>query len=200
MMTAELLDKHIWPQIQHMLSLDAYFKLTVRARELAGGHDGIVAELIESGYVISQTIAVRKLCDNRRDVFSLRRLLVDENTNKQMDDLLQRLDSGCGHVCSLVNDYVAHTANHLRRKNIAEWNLQVGHLIEAQKAICQVAVIFDRDRLKRKNYVGLIPVEHFDMEQEFKGWVGEEHIQQLWDFLHEHHKEVNAWIPGSEVS
>ena len=190
---SEMLDSHIWPQIQTMMLYDAYFKLMVRARELTGELNGPLAELVENGYVTSQTIAIRRLCDNRRDVISLRRLLVDANTNNQMDDLLQKLDS-CDHVCSLVNGYVAHTANPLRRRNVSDWNLQVGHLIEAQKAICEVAVIFDRDRLRRKNYVALIPTAHFDM-QEFRGWVPEASIEKLWEFWHEHNQTVNAWIP-----
>jgi hypothetical protein len=190
---SEMLDSHIWPQIQTMMLHDAYFKLMVRARELTGELNGPLAELVENGYVISQTIAIRRLCDNRRDVISLRRLLVDANTNNQMNDLLQKLDS-CDHVCDLVNNYVAHTANPFLRRNIIDWNLQVGHLVEAQKAICEVAVIFDRDRLQRKNYVALIPTPHFDV-QEFRGWVPEASIEKLWEFWHEHKDIVNAWIP-----
>lgn len=185
---SESLDRHIWPQIQTMMTHDAYFKLMVRVRELTGELNGPLAGLIEDGYVTSQTIAIRRLCDHRKDVISLRRLLEGEN------DLLQKLDS-CKHVCGLVNEYVAHTANPLLPRNASDWNLNVGHLTEAQKAICEVAVIFDRDRLGRKCYVALIPVPQFDLMEEFKNWVPEASIEQLWEFWHEHNQTVNAWIP-----
>jgi hypothetical protein len=202
----EMLDKHIWPQIHAMMLNDAYFKLMGHARELTGEFNGPIAGLIEAGYVASQTVAIRRLCDSRRDVVSIRRLLLDARvndlvSNDQLDNLSQRLDS-CDHICELVNNYVAHTANPVRKKNIREWNLQVGHLIEAQKAICEVAVIFDRDLLQRKNYVKLIPVHQVgELMQDFRNWVPEESIEKLWEFWHLHNRTVNAWIPsGIELS
>jgi hypothetical protein len=55
------LDQHIWPQIQTMMLNDAYFKLMRRARGLTGEFNGPIAGLIEVGYVISQTLAIRRL-------------------------------------------------------------------------------------------------------------------------------------------
>lgn len=74
------LDQHIWPQIQTMMLNDAYFKLMGRARELTGEFNGPIAGLIEVGYVTSQTIAIRRLSDNRQDVISLRRALIEART------------------------------------------------------------------------------------------------------------------------
>jgi hypothetical protein len=199
---SEMLDKHIWPQIQTMMLNDAYFKLMVHARELTGEFNGPIAGLIEAGYVTSQTITIRRLCDGRRDMISLRRLLVEAKandlvSNDQLDDLSQRLDS-CDRICELVNNYVAHTANPLRKRNVTDWNLQVGHLIEAQKAICEVAVIFDRDLLQRRSYVALIPVpQQGNIMQDFMNWVPEASIEKLWEFWHAHNRTVNAWIPSS---
>lgn len=198
---SEWLEKHIWPQIQTMMLNDAYFKLMGHARELTGEFNGPVAGLIEAGYVASQTVAIRRLCDNGRNVISLRRLLVESDANDQVAYLSKKLDS-CEHVCGLVNNYLAHTANPLRNQNsFADWNLRGDHLIEAQKAICEVAVTFDRDLLQRKSYVTLIPVPQFDIMQEFRSWVPEASIEKLWEFWHVHNRKMNAWIPsGVELS
>ena len=56
-----------------MLVHDAYFKLTGYARQLTGTFNGAVAGLIYAGYLTSQMVAIRRLCDKRRDVISLRR-------------------------------------------------------------------------------------------------------------------------------
>lgn len=196
---SEWLDQHIWPQIHEMLLDDSYFKLMGRARELTGEFNGPIAGLIEVGYVTSQTIAIRRLCDNRRDVISLRRALIESNASgiapsDQIDALLSRLDR-CDPVCHLANDYIAHTANPLRRPNLREWNLQVTHLTEARRAICQVAVLLDRNLLRRKTYMTIVPVPQFDIMREFRPWVPDATITKLWEFWHAHNDTVNAWIP-----
>jgi hypothetical protein len=92
------LDRHVLPDIREMLVQDAYFKLMGYARDLTGKFNGSIAGLIYVGYVTSQTIAIRRLCDNRRDAISLRRVLEEakkSNTldNKKADCLSQKLDS-----------------------------------------------------------------------------------------------------------
>lgn len=94
-----------------------------------------------------------------------------------------------------MNDFVAHTANPLRRPHLTDWNMQVGQLTEAQKAICEVAITLDRDILRRTNYVKIIPVPQFDIMQEFRRWVPDATIKTLWEFWHAHNDAVNAWIP-----
>src|SRR5712671_4067211 len=69
------LDQHVLPDIRNMLVQDAYFKLMGYARQLTGKFNGAIAGLIYVGYLTSQTVAIRRLCDNRRDVISLRRVL-----------------------------------------------------------------------------------------------------------------------------
>jgi hypothetical protein len=96
----------------------------------------------------------------------------------------------------MVNHYIAHTANHLRRPNIANWNLQVDHLTKAQRAICKVALTFDHDVLGGNNYVKIIPIPQFDIMQEFRPWVPDTTIKTLWDCWHAHNDAVNAWISG----
>jgi hypothetical protein len=197
----EWLDQQIWPQIQTMMLNDAYFKLMGRAREITGEFNGPIASLIEVGHVTCQTLAIRRLSDDRRDVISLRRVLTEAKAAKcspvnQIDQLLGQLDS-CDHVCGMVNHYIAHTANPLRRPNVADWNLQVSHLTEAHKSICGVAVTFDRDILRRRNYVKIVPVPQFDVMHEFRPWVPDGTIKVLWEFWHAHNDAVNAWIPES---
>jgi hypothetical protein len=58
-----------------MMLNDAYFKLMGWARALTGEFNGPIAGLIEIGYVTSQILAIRRLCDGRKDVISLRRVL-----------------------------------------------------------------------------------------------------------------------------
>jgi hypothetical protein len=163
------LDQEIWPQIQTMMLNDAYFKLMCHARELTGEFNGPIAALIDA-----------------------------KSTNLapagEIDNLLSRFDS-CDPVCRLVNDYVAHTANPLRRPNLSDWNLQMQQLVEAQKAICEIAITLDRELLRRKNYVKIIPVPQFDIMLEFRRWVPSDTIKALWEFWHSHNDEVNSWIP-----
>jgi hypothetical protein len=198
MTLVDWLDQLIWPQIHSLIINDAYFKLVGRARELTGEFNGPIAGLIEVGYVTSQTLAIRRLCDGRKDVVSLRRLLVEIEAKGlvpvvEIDRLSHKLDA-CDHVCSLVNNYVAHTADPLRRPNVTQWNLQAGHLTDAQKSICQVAITLDRDLLRRKNYVKIVPVPQFDIMQELRHWVPEADIKTLWEFWHAHNDSVNAWL------
>jgi hypothetical protein len=195
---ANWLDQQIWPQVHSLMLNDAYFKLMTCAQKLTGEFNGPIAGLIEMGYVTSQTIAIRRLCDPRRDVISLQRLLIEAGSNgslsKSLVDALTGKLNRCDHICGLVNDYIAHTANPLRRPEMRDWNLQVGHLTEAQRAICEIAVKFDRDLLQRKNYVKIIPVPQFNIMQEFKPWVPESVLKKLWEFWHAHNDAVNAWV------
>jgi len=194
------LQKEIWPQIQTMMLYDAYFKLFGRAREITGQFNGQIASLMESGYVTFQTVAIRRLCDDRRDVISLRRLLREarQYDSTFVKQLLQELDR-CNHVIDLVNDYVAHTANPDRKREAAEWNLQVRHLTDAQKAICEVALKFDRDLLQRRNFVMIIPVVEGDIMRDFRLWVPNDAISKLYEFWHAHNRSVNAWCGTSFI-
>jgi len=190
------LDQQIWPQIDTMMLHDAYFKLFGHAREITGQFNGQVASLMESGYITFQTVAIRRLCDNRRDVISLKRLVTEAEADHSHDGrikkLLQQLDD-CDHVVSLVNNYVGHTANPEIRRDVAQWNLQVGHLTDAQKAVCEVALKFDRDLLRRQNRVRIIPVDQRNIMQDFTSWVPDDGIKKLFEFWHAHTDAVNAW-------
>jgi len=92
------LDQHVLRDIRQMLVQDAYFKLMGYARQLTGKFNGGVAGLIYVGYLASQTVAIRRLCENKRDVISLRRVLEEsKKTNAAVAAragyLAQKLDS-----------------------------------------------------------------------------------------------------------
>jgi hypothetical protein len=155
------LDQHVLRDIREMLVQDAYFKLMGYARQLTGKFNGGVAGLIYVGYLTSQTVAIRRLCENKRDVISLRRVLEEsKKTNTAVAAragyLAQKLDS-CQSIIDLVNNYIAHTGNPRRRPNMPAWHLQEQQLTDAQKAICEVAMILARDLLQR-DYVEVMPV------------------------------------------
>jgi hypothetical protein len=190
------LDEHVLPQIRAMLLQDAYFKLMGRARDLTGKFNGPIAWLIYVGYITSQTIVIRRLCEDRRDVISLRRVLEDAKdniaVNTQRDRLLRKLDA-CKAITDLVNDHIAHTANPLRRPNTSVWNLDANQITEAHKAICEVAMILARILLNR-DYGEIMPViQSGDMMEDFRLWVADADIPKLWDFWHDHRATVNSW-------
>ena len=195
---SDWMETQIWPQIWTMMTNDAIYRLMCHARELTGEFNGPIAELIRFGYVTSQTIGIRKLCDDRKDVISLRRLLIEVGgkclfATGACGELSSKLDC-CEPVCKLVNDYVAHTANPSRRPSFSEWDLRVGQIVGAQRAICEVAVALDRDVLQQSNPVTIIPVHQDDVMKEFRPWVSEDDIDKLWEFWHEHNDQVNSWV------
>jgi hypothetical protein len=191
------LDQHVLRDIRNMLVQDAYFKLMGYARQLTGKFNGAIAGLIYVGYVTSQTVAIRRLCDNRRDVISLRRVLEE---SKKMDTVVaakaaylsQKLDS-CQSISDLVDNYIAHTGNPLRRPNMPAWSLQEQQLTDAQKAVCEVAMILARDLLGR-DYVEVMPVvQSGDIMEDFRLWMSDADIKKLWEFWHAHRATVNSW-------
>ena len=190
------LDQHVLRDIREMLVQDAYFKLMGYARQLTGKFNGGVAGLIYVGYLTSQTVAIRRLCENKRDVISLRRVLEEsKKTNTAVAAragyLAQKLDS-CQRITDLVNNYIAHTGNPRRRPNMPAWHLQEQQLADAQKAICEVAMILARDLLQR-DYVEVMPViQSGDIMEDFRLWVPAEDIPKLWEFWHAHRAAVNS--------
>jgi hypothetical protein len=112
---SELLHHHVWPEIEAMMMNDAFFRLVLRARQLTGRFNGPTAKLLQDGYLTQQMVTIRRLCDGRSDVFSLRRALEEAkrekpNSSEEIDRLLESLKA-CNHVRDQVNKHVAHTAN-----------------------------------------------------------------------------------------
>jgi hypothetical protein len=196
-MLAATVEGYIWPQIYGMMLNDACFKLTWKARQLTGKFSGPLAQLIYDGYLTFQMVAIRRLCDKTRGVISLRKALLEAKRNKLapdplMNELSNRLDL-CDPVCDMVNDYVAHTADPSRRPNISASTCKWEDLFKAQEAICSVAITLQRDLLGQKVPTDIIPVQQGDIMEDFRLWVPDAIIQELYKFWHAHNKEVNAW-------
>lgn len=75
-------------QIIAMTFLDLSYRVLTRPRgDMALGPDiaarsGILSHMLDQGYVANQILAIRRLLDTRKDVFSLRRLLDDIEANR----------------------------------------------------------------------------------------------------------------------
>src|SRR5260370_42657390 len=111
----EWMRDHVWTEIQAMMLNDANFRLVQTARQLTRKFNCSTAKLIQDGYLTYQMTDIRRLCDKRDDVFSLRNALEEAQKEKpnfkpQMDQLLRDLLSNCDHVYTQVNKHIAHTA------------------------------------------------------------------------------------------
>jgi hypothetical protein len=136
-------------------------------------------------------MGIRRLCDDKRDVISLRRLIIDARTLPSQQALLKKLDT-CNEVCDRASDHIAHTGNPARRPNLTDWNLTDGDLTNAQKAICEVAIALDRARAKPKGYAKIIPVANTLNFLDFN--LSEADTKKLIQFWHAHNNAVNAWV------
>ncbi len=175
---SDWMEQEIWPQIWGLMLNDAYFKLTWHARELTGKFNGPIAELIQTGYLTFQTVAIRRLCDDRRDGDFPSEGLMEAKSKRiaptdPIDRLLGKLDA-CDRVCDLVDDHVAHTANPVRSPNVSDSTCPWADLFESQKAICRVAVSLERDILRQKVASDILPVPQGDVMEDFRLWVSDE--------------------------
>jgi hypothetical protein len=184
------LDHYIWPQIQGLMLNDAYFKLVRYFHEITQRYNEPIARLIVDGYVTSQLVTIRRLCDEGRTTISLRRLIIESSISNQKE-FLNRLD-GCERICKLTSDHIAHKGNPLRRPEISDWNLTDSDLTAAQRTLCEMTFALEQKRQKPKGYVRIIPeVLRLDM-REFD--TSAEDTKKLWAFWHAHNDAVNAWI------
>jgi hypothetical protein len=81
---------NIQQQLFSMLFMDLAYRSVTQPRQV-GEHDaklavrnGLLAHLLDQGYVASQVFAIRRLLDKRPDVISLRRLLNDIHNNRSL--------------------------------------------------------------------------------------------------------------------
>jgi hypothetical protein len=185
------LDEVIWPQIQGLMLNDAYFKLVRYVSEISQRYVDPIGNLVINGYVTFQMIGIRRLCDSKRDVISLRRLMIDAKGVPNQQALLAKLDA-CTGVCDQASDHIAHTGNPARRPKITDWGLTEDDLTVAQRAICEVAIAFDLLRPTPKGYVKIIPVMQTLNMLEFNLSLSD--TSKLWEFWHAHNEAVNAWI------
>jgi hypothetical protein len=190
--------KHIRPDIFSMLLNDALFRVLERARKVTRKFNGyLVTSLMHPGYLTYQMMSIRRLCDKGSDVISLRRALkeakrIHPDQNERIHQILQNLDSKSDHVYEQVNHYIAHTLNPAQKAKPVTWNMQMKHLSEAHEEICRAAITLERDILER-NFVNIFPVVHGDVLEDFKLWVPNETMQDLYEFWHQHVHKINDW-------
>jgi type IV secretory pathway TrbD component len=81
---------NIQQQIFSMLFMDLAYRSVTQPRQVGeqdadlAVRNGLLAHLLDQGYVASQVFAIRKLLDKRSDVISLRRLLNDIHNNRSL--------------------------------------------------------------------------------------------------------------------
>jgi hypothetical protein len=187
--TNEWMDEYIWPQVTGLLLNDAYFKLVRPVFPQSDRGIDPLHFLVLNGYITFQLMGIRRLCDNRHDAISMRRLLVETNVAEK-PILLAQLDA-CNDVCDRASDHIAHTGNPGRRPRFADWHLTEEDLTNAYKAICQVTMTLDRCRSKPRNYTKIFPSVGLNMQQ-FN--LSPAETRKLWDFWHANADTVNSWV------
>jgi hypothetical protein len=194
---SEMMHHHVWPEIEAMMLNDAHFRLVVCARRLTKKFTGPTAKLLQDGYLTLQMVAIRRLYEKREDVYSLTRALME--SEKELPHLKPQIDHQinslkvCDHVRKQVNKHVGHTDDPERSKDFVAWNMGMKDLEDAQKAICRAAIALERDILKVRNRVEIIPVYQGDPLEDLRLWVPDEFIEKLYQFWHSHIREVNSW-------
>ena len=195
---SDWLHHHIWPEIEAMMLNDALYRTVINGRRLTKKFTGPTAKLLQDGYLTEQMITIRRLCDVRRDVISLRRVLMQAATeqpgSKADIDRLSDSLTECDHVCDQVNSHVAHTANPQRAQNFVKWDMEMQHLEDAHKVICRAAIVLERDILRIQNRIELMPVPQYDVMEDLRLWVPDAIVDQLYKLWHEHRKKVNSWM------
>jgi hypothetical protein len=80
----------IQQQLFSMMFLDLAYRTLASARQSTdqglafAAQSGLLAHFLDQGYVATQVLAIRKLLDPRKDVFSLRRLLDDMTDHREL--------------------------------------------------------------------------------------------------------------------
>ena len=191
------LAEEIWPEIHALMHNDGYFRLWLKAQEAAGAPYGPIGQMVINGYATYQLTAVRRLCDNRKDVISLPKLLNlirNQYPHRKVSvaALNARLETECEEVTKLATQYVAHNGIPGAR-NARSWALTDAKIVAAQRAICEVAVIIERDLLAITQRTHLIPVPQFDQLAEIRMIVPLQKIEELRAFWHSHNAAINGW-------
>lgn len=190
------LEQEIWPEIHAMMHCDGYFRLWLKAQESAGAPFGPIRQMVINGYATYQVAAVRRLCDRSNDGISLPKLLnlirKEQPYRKAIvASLGSRLQKECEELYTLATQYVAHNGN-TARPDSRQWSLTSDKITVAQRAICEVAVIIERDLLAIVQRTHLIPVLQYDYLTEVRAFVPSDKLGALREFWHAHNDSINA--------
>jgi hypothetical protein len=191
----------IWREVHALMHADGYFRLWVKAQEAAKIPYGPISQTIINGYATYQLAAIRRICDRRKadDVVSLPKILElikQEQPHRQtvIDSLLTRLKTECDELYNLATQYVAHNADPQTTRNWKAWGLTSDKITMAQKAICEVFIIIERDLLSVTQRGCLIAVYQGDYLAEVRPLVPEDQLEGLREFWHAHNKSINQWV------
>jgi hypothetical protein len=194
------LHEEIWPEIHAMMHNDGYFKLWLKAQEISEAPHGPIAQMVINGYATYQLAAIRRLCDRRKqaDVISLPKILQaigEEYPYKKatVDSLATRLKTECDALYTLATQYVAHNGVPAA-PNWRAWDLTSDGIMRAQKSICEVAIIIERDLLSVTQRTHIIPVPQFDYLNELKSSLPSDKLKVLREFWHTHNNFINSWV------
>jgi hypothetical protein len=183
------------------MSNDAYFRLWIKAQEAAKAPYGPISQTIMNGYVAYQLAAIRRVCDRRRpdDVISLPKMLELMKQEQPfrvgiIDSLLRRLRDECDELYTLATQYIAHNADPQTTRNWKAWGLTSDKITMTQKAICEVAIIIERDLLLITQRACLVPVWQGDYLAKVRLVVPPDQLDALRNFWHAHNKLVNEWV------
>jgi hypothetical protein len=109
------------------------------------------------------------------------------------DALAARLEQECAELSRLATQYVAHNGNPAV-PNRQSWGVTLEKITQAHKAICEVAVIIERDLLAIRQRVHLVPVLQDDYLAEVKSFVPADKLPALRNFRHAHNDSINGWV------
>ena len=196
---SEWMRDSVWPEIETMMWNDAKFRLVLCAKRLTGKFEGLIAALFRDGYVTLQMVTIRRLCDKDDDAISLQ--AVRKKAREEKPDLKQQIDQlsrclcPCDHVRRQVNKHVAHTASPEKSLKWEKWQMRQHDLVNAHKAICQVAIHLDQilhwgcpDEI-----IPDLPDTQDDFLRDLMLWVPKEMRKKLSDSWHQNRRRVNAW-------
>jgi len=108
--------------------------------------------------------------------------------------LLERLKTEAEHLYTLATQYVAHNADPVTTRNWKTWNLTSAQIISTHKAICEVAIIIERDLLLITQRTHLIAVYQGDVLAEVRPYVPQGQLPALRQFWDDHNDSVNSWL------
>jgi hypothetical protein len=107
--------------------------------------------------------------------------------------LLLRLETECEELNKTTNQHITHNADPTRQQNWQAWNVPAAKINAAQQAICEVAIIIERDLLAVTHRVHLIPVPQYDNLFELAPILSDDQRDTLQEFWRQHTRDIDRW-------
>ena len=110
-----------------------------------------------------------------------------------IDALLSHLERECEELNQTTNQHIAHNADPTKQRDWQAWNIPTAKIKAAQKAICELAIIIERDLLAITHRVRLIPVPQYDNLFELAPTLTADQLDTLREFWRDHTRRVDQW-------